>query len=129
MDIVSGQIHNKTVKNSDHTVEKNPCKAKVCVTCQEMMLLVALMILWQHRTISSPQTPKTDIRFSEFSENFGTDPLAHSVCSTWCCPGGRTNWLQQLGLIPSVSLSVLLTVTVCSQSLQKQKSFPMTDPI
>jgi len=58
LDIVSGQINNKTVKNSDHTVEKNPCKAKVCVTCQEMMLLVALMILWQHRTLSHPLRPQ-----------------------------------------------------------------------
>lgn len=87
------------------------------MTYRGMMLLVALMILWQYRTLSHPLRHQRQTLGSMSFSIFGTDPLAHSICSTWCFSARRTNWLQQLGLKPSVSLPASLSVSVCSLSL------------
>lgn len=59
-----------------------------------MMLLVALMILWQYRTLSHPLRHQRQTLGSVSFFIFGTDPLALSGCSTWCFSARQTNWLQ-----------------------------------
>lgn len=61
--------------------------------------------------ISSPQTQKTDPRFRELLY-FGTDPLAHSVCSTWCFSARWTNWLPT-AWANTKCISVCITVCFC----------------